>query len=614
MPDFIRSLPPEIVTDVLLLLNQKDCIECMRVCQSWFSLIPSCATRLWSELIISYDSWPKANYSIFHCLGAHVKTVSIRYPDTWNILKRLEQKKCFAIKTLNEYDTFYTTIQTLANTLTQLFINFHPYDISLTMLLDVLPNLTHLSVKFNKKCHFSLIHDEPEVYKQRKYVLQQDSEEKRNIVYLCLDNTFDFNTRIQPVLRRCPRLEFFLISDFHKKKFATDLPAHQIQTTLRLCSSIRYILWNVLINAKNFEREWLSLSMKKKIIVSNDISDITKEQKETSFSRKQSNDSKEGGGVFSLQEFVYSGALYQQQLVPILTKSRNTLQRIHLSFLDVDQIQSNMKHLYFPRLKSLELVGCNEIIMENLEWFDCCFFQMHQQQLEELKIELDIPLFPAEEEEGDGSGGLDNIVEVISKNLKRIKYLCLSVTCFRDDICCRTMNLFSYNNLGLQHIELSGIPIANQGLLSLTKLPQLQKLTLSGPELYRYLTEDGFIEFAHSLKEQNTIQSLQLWCAYTVYVTDIVLEQFARIDSLRILRISGNTIITDAGVNAFGNIVSSNSSDSIRATVGNSGKENSTVHRRTLYYKKKLELYACWSVSSQNPNAVFVSYSNMYRD
>ena len=101
MPDFICTLPPEIVTDVLLLLNQKDCIECMNVCRSWFKLIPSCAVRLWNKLIISSDSWPKTNYALFQCLGAHVKSVSIEYPNTWNILKRLERKECRAIEILS---------------------------------------------------------------------------------------------------------------------------------------------------------------------------------------------------------------------------------------------------------------------------------------------------------------------------------------------------------------------------------------------------------------------------------------------------------------------------------------------------------------------------------
>ena len=136
-------------------------------------------------------------------------------------------------------------------------------------------------------------------------------------------------------------------------------------------------------------------------------------------------------------------------------------------------------------------------------------------------------------------------------------------------------------------------------------------MTLSGPELYRYLTEEGFIEFATRLKEQNTIQLLQLWCAYTGYVTNTVLEQFARIGSLRILRISGNKVITDTGVNAFGNIVASTSSNS-SACVGPVGSSENIG--RNCYYKKKLELYACWSVSSENPNAIFVTYSDMYKD
>ena len=87
----------------------------------------------------------------------------------------------------------------------------------------------------------------------------------------------------------------------------------------------------------------------------------------------------------------------------------------------------------------MELVGCNEIITENLERFDQRLFRMRQQQLKQFKLELDIPLFPSEEEEGDGSGGLYNIIKVISNNLRRLRYLCLSGTRFRDDICCRTM-------------------------------------------------------------------------------------------------------------------------------------------------------------------------------
>ena len=121
---------------------------------------------------------------------------------------------------------------------------------------------------------------------------------------------------------------------------------------------------------------------------------------------------------------------------------------------------------------------------------------------------------------------------------------------------------------------------------------QLTYTGFRGYQLANQLTEDGWIGFAHKLKEQEQngcsngrIRSIFVSCSRYCYdVTDEVLEEFAGLESLETLRIAYNNNITDAGFNTF--------------TTANSSNNNK---------QKKMELYDCNNVSLENPRVVFVN-------
>ena len=95
MPDFTRFLPLEICSIILFHMNQVICIEYMTVCRRWYKLIPLYGRNVWKELEISRTSWPRFYKAMLHCLGNHVKKVSIDTDiEPSKILRRLEGQGC----------------------------------------------------------------------------------------------------------------------------------------------------------------------------------------------------------------------------------------------------------------------------------------------------------------------------------------------------------------------------------------------------------------------------------------------------------------------------------------------------------------------------------------
>ncbi|KAI9264321.1 hypothetical protein BDA99DRAFT_509007 [Phascolomyces articulosus] len=597
MRDFTHLLPPEIVSHVLLYLDQKDSIECMTVCHRWFELFPKYTTPIWNQLNINNKSWRYPNHAMLLCLGSHVKTVSIKFLYTWPILQQLARLNC-GIQSLKmvHYDFRYydmdkwpATLGLFANTLTELVIDYQQYDISLTMLLDTLPALTHLTVELVNTTSTSLI---VESSSNNSTVNSHSS----NIVYLCLDSLFKFNVRIHPVLRRCPQLKFLLISNFNKKsdhqQHTLSLP--EIQTTLDTCPHLQYISTrqiNVeyLAQAKKLEKRWIKLSKENIITPSshsdnNDINHITI----GTASQGMENRNKAKNNIVhqvnrGLCEFEFTGDIQQAHMTSILTQSQQTLEHLHFSFVDAEQITHYLlKHEHFPQLKSIELTSLYNLT-ENIKWIYNDMFHLHYRQIEHLYLDLN-----GIELQNDRNSTLqellDHLVEAASQ-MSKLRYLILDfeydcyVECNNLDLLVTTTR--NNNNNDLRFVILINIPISDKELLALGHLPQLRSLQLWGCDTHRQLTEEGFIAFANVLinkKTNSKIKYMGLHCDDQGKVTDMVLGHLVRIESLKTLRIANNNDITDDGVNLFGK-------------------------------KKKLELNACQSVSPDNSNAIFLNES-----
>ncbi|KAI7853238.1 hypothetical protein BDC45DRAFT_558174 [Circinella umbellata] len=592
MSDFTYILPPEIITKVLFYLDQKSCVECTRVCRRWFSSIPKYATPLWNQLNISLDSWWKVNTPLLQFLGPHVKNVSIVSKETGFILQRLKRHDCniqflvivdpiYSSPFLRDHTKnvtmhpFYASLELFANTLTELTIDCQQYHISLTTLLDTLPLLTHLTVKYGA----SYIEPIYTVSDNNNNNNNSNSNRKSKIVFLCLDNTSHFSTLIHPILLRCPELKFLLLSNFRNEFKYFPMYMDQIQTTIQSCPSIQYISMRKIdmrfwTHVKNLEKRWICMSRKM-------IIDKNKNNSNKNFIQaieKGSNTKHEWELIDkkekTLRELEFSGIIHHEQLFSILKKSQHTLEHLHYSFVNAEQLQYTIEQnplLHFPHLKSIELTTLDNLTGKPT-WIFKGLFDMHQQQLEHLYLDFKT----LEGSDPILQQVINNMIEAISK-LKKLQYLFLE---FQNQctVYCDNLDLLSSNNTELRDVTFINIPILDQGLMELSKLPQLCMLELRGYNVHRLLTEDGFIAFANKLKELNSpLELLDLNCDHTSAVTDTVLKHLCQVESLKTLRISANHDITDEGVNIY------------------FGAK-----------KRRIELSCCNLVSQNNSNVLFI--------
>ncbi|KAG2222696.1 hypothetical protein INT45_013510 [Circinella minor] len=276
----------------------------------------------------------------------------------------------------------------------------------------------------------------------------------------------------------------------------------------------------------------------------------------------------------TLRELEFSGFIYHEQLYSILKKSQHTLEHLHYSFVNAKQLQYTIEQkplLHFPHLKSIELATLDHLT-DNPTWIYKSLFDMHQQQLEHLYLDFKT----LDESDSILQKVIKNMIEAISE-LKKLQYLFLE---FQNQctVYCDNLDLLSSNNTELRYVTFIDIPISDQGLLELSKLPQLCMVELRGYNVHRRLTEEGFIAFANKLKELNSpLESLDMNCDHTSAVTDTVLKHLSQVKSLKTLRISTNHGITNEGVN--------------------------------LYFgaqKRRIELGCCNLVSRNNPNVLFI--------
>ena len=341
------------------------------------------------------------------------------------------------------------------------------------VLLDTLPLLTHLTVKYDMEYYGS------------HYTINEDTSPNNGsnsnsskLVLLCLDNAFTFSNWIHPILRRSPELKFLLISNFNNEFIYDQVYMSQIQKTIQLCPSIQYISTRKLdsdfrAHGKKLERRWIRMS-KQRVIGdknSNNSCSIKTIEKEGSKKDEWGNiDNKEEG----LRELEFSGAIHHEQLISVLKRSQHTLEHLHFSSIFARQLQFLLEEvsiLLFPHLKSIELVTL-EVFIGNPTWIYKGLFDMHHQQLEHLYLRFD----DLDASDDVLQESIENMIEAISR-LKKLRYLFLDFQ-HQCTVYCNNLELLSYNNVELRSITLIDIPISDQGLLELCRLPQLRTLQL----------------------------------------------------------------------------------------------------------------------------------------
>ncbi|KAI8148970.1 hypothetical protein BJV82DRAFT_708825 [Fennellomyces sp. T-0311] len=509
MHDLIIALPPEILSTIFSLISQKDFTECMRVSRPWYYTIPGYAFIVWNHLRIASDSWQQINECMIHCLGPHVRNVSIQGGTTRAILDKLKDSEC-AINSLEincfprlkeNGAEFITNIVQFRATLTELSITLlSRNDVSEQQLLTSLPNLTHLTILFG----FLGIEISPVTQSDVDHV----SDTSTNLLYLHLDNMFSFESRITPILRRAPKLKALIISNHRNKRLYDSHMSDDFGPIFDLCPGLRYVAW----------KETRPLTRTR-------TCDPWKEY----VKRTDGNDSPTG---LNLRELIFYGGTDEQASAGhIIRRARNSLE--YLELLGLPNDRTTIADVRLPRLKTFHLNGLK---MNQDEWIP---FLAGCEHLERLAI----------------YALLTNVdLNAILHGVHSLNYL-------------RQLELINFGyNIGYQSsldnfceilsttrlrtLNLRDIPISDQGLLSLCNMGSLQELSLSMRRYDGYISDGGLLAFADKLKtSKSQLHNLDFW--WITNMSDTVLERLAQIDRLTMLSVGCARHITDSGVDAF---------------------------------------------------------------
>ena len=481
--------------------------------------------------------------------------------------------------------TLFSGIGLFGRTLKELYIKGPSTQYyTLSLLLDLLPALTHLTIKLKKSNETRSQYDEIINKKIRRDIQSNndDKDENYNLVFLCLNTEFRRDFHIKQIVKRCPRLKYLLVSKFNIYEYPTALRI-EFEHILELCPSIRYIHWGRDIISSEVQMEWLTWSRRGN----------------TENENKSGYEKREASHLRQVELYCEDVAQHISTLTTCLQEPSllehlclSTLCSVELCDLWNSFTQDNSNLLSWPsRLKSLELDSlCVPYQTENNIFSQDLF--VYFQNIERLKMRFHAAPTDSSLEERKY---MSKVVEAIGHQLHQLRQLYLDFSYYDE---CSTKIILCDNffttlcnwNQKLETLRLRKVLISNDMLLNLCDHPNLHTLHLADYQLHKHLTKDGWISFAHKLKEQEQnggmspgrFQSISLSCAYYDDVTDEVLEEFADVKSLKTLQIECNRDITDEGIIKFASI-----------------KRSSTKSY------EKIKLSSCIRVSLDNPYVVF---------
>ena len=482
----------------------------------------------------------------------------------------------------------FSGIALFRKTLKELYINGHCTQyFSLPLLLGVLPVLTHLTVKLKRDRGYKPSEYDKSISREIRQRIQSSYDDNNNnkihnIVFLSLDSESNHNFHIKQVLTRCPRLKYLLVSNSTINDYTTS-SAIDFSLIPELCPSIRYIHWGEGTKTRTVEKKWLTMSREKRIDTDKRTNSDYEKGEANYLCQVEFNNNDEERHIATL-----TACLQQPSLLEHLRLSTSTHLDLYQIWKRFTQRNSDLLSR-LSQLKSLELVGFRVPYQtENDMFFNELF--SYVPHIERLKMDFFVIPVNSLVKERDYTR---KVVEALGHHLRQLRYLYLDFTCRgrrapRMDLCDNLYMILCDWNQKLEILHLTNVPISNDMLLNLCRLFKLHTLNLSGYDLHKHLTEDGWISFARKLKEQEQngssgLKSMLLSCGYSDDVTDRVLEEFAGIQSLETLRIACNEDITDAGINKFASIASS------------IGKKH-----------KIIEIDTCIQISLDNPHVILV--------
>ncbi|KAI9246682.1 hypothetical protein BDA99DRAFT_543159 [Phascolomyces articulosus] len=376
MNTFPTCLPTDIVYTIFNFIDQKDCIECMCTCRSWYREIPSYAFKVWEQVDIDPTSWPRYTHAMLDCLGLHVKKITISRLDACHILEKLKDKGCTRINRIEitnpvyhtaddkdrhtSFDTkdvkFFNTIGQFNHTLQELYIMDYPSYISATDLMHRFPHLTHLSLLYSNKIHNLWEQESTNSNNDTIIATSHDKNElsshHKNMIYLHLKipRCQDIKTTLLPTLKRCSQLKCLLVtaSDSARRRLPindenNDTPSRiELDSIIQLCPHLEYIMWNVhrVYFHKNVESsvlvEWGQRTSQKKRIAT---TAPTYRGHGGNGSHKE-NEKNGDGKRNKVQGLIFEGHIDDINNImasSFLTKSQHSLSHLELFNVDMDR-------------------------------------------------------------------------------------------------------------------------------------------------------------------------------------------------------------------------------------------------------------------------------------
>ncbi|KAI8136934.1 hypothetical protein BJV82DRAFT_584145 [Fennellomyces sp. T-0311] len=216
---FLTILPSDILLGIFMHLKQRDSLACMAVCRDWYHTIPQYTQSAWETLTLGARDVKMENKRRICCLGDHVKhviLVGLKSEDIYHTVEKLLTHGCARIESLelngcqtDDQDGLLEILTKLAPHLTHLKFVGHRSNIAFSHIFTACPELTHFTYQLKvDDWEGSGVYDtEPTIQKSKEPTLVN---RPTKITHLCLDVVMNKDTRLYPLLRRCPNLRCFI--------------------------------------------------------------------------------------------------------------------------------------------------------------------------------------------------------------------------------------------------------------------------------------------------------------------------------------------------------------------------------------------------------------------
>ena len=105
-----NRLTSDIILDIITLLTQKDCLQCMQVCREWYTILPTYTQELWSTLVIKGTRQAIKQSLWLQFVGVHVKNITFsiwKERDLYHIMQKLVDRNCRYIRHISKLFSFF---------------------------------------------------------------------------------------------------------------------------------------------------------------------------------------------------------------------------------------------------------------------------------------------------------------------------------------------------------------------------------------------------------------------------------------------------------------------------------------------------------------------------